>query len=122
VPPADVLGVVIPAADAALTAGSPPTLSPGSGDASSRAPGGCPGIERAFAWLGRNRRLSKDYEYKVQTSETLIGIAATRLMAQPLGCVIRLLAHPLSHSALIDAHLFEEDLRGANPQTSPSPL
>ena len=26
-----------------------------------------------FAWLGRNRRLSKDYEYKVQTSETLIG-------------------------------------------------
>lgn len=37
-------------------------------------------VERTFAWLGRNRRLSKDYEYKVQTSETLIGIAATRLM------------------------------------------
>jgi putative transposase len=37
-------------------------------------------VERSFAWLGRNRRLSKDYEYRVQTSETLIGIAAIRLM------------------------------------------
>ena len=25
-------------------------------------------VERSFAWLGRNRRLSKDYEYMVQTS------------------------------------------------------
>ena len=24
-------------------------------------------VERSFAWLGRNRRLSKDYEYRVQT-------------------------------------------------------
>ena len=37
-------------------------------------------VERSFAWLGRNRRLSKDYELKVQTSETLIDIAAIRLM------------------------------------------
>ena len=37
-------------------------------------------MERSFAWLGRNRRFSKDYEFKVQTSETLIEIAATRLM------------------------------------------
>jgi putative transposase len=37
-------------------------------------------VERSFAWLGRNRRLSKDYEYKVQTSEAMIDIAATRLM------------------------------------------
>jgi transposase len=36
--------------------------------------------ERSFAWLGRNRRLSKDYEYLVQTAETFIDIAATRLM------------------------------------------
>jgi putative transposase len=41
-------------------------------------------VERTFAWLGRNRRLSKDYEYKVQTSETLIAIAATRLMLDRL--------------------------------------
>jgi putative transposase len=37
-------------------------------------------VERSFAWLGRNRRFSKDYEYRVQTSETLIDIAAIRLM------------------------------------------
>jgi transposase len=41
-------------------------------------------VERTFAWLGRNRRFSKDYEYKVQTSETLIKIAATRLMLDRL--------------------------------------
>jgi putative transposase len=38
----------------------------------------------AFAWLGRNRRLSKDYEYMVQTSETLINIAAIRIMLNRL--------------------------------------
>jgi transposase len=26
-------------------------------------------VERSFAWLGRNRRLSKDYEYSVQSSD-----------------------------------------------------
>ncbi len=41
-------------------------------------------VERTFAWLGRNRRLSKDYEYMVQTSETLIDIAATRIMLNRL--------------------------------------
>ena len=39
-------------------------------------------VERSFAWLGRNRRFGKDYEFKLQTSETLIEVAATRL-AQP---------------------------------------
>lgn len=37
-------------------------------------------VERTFAWLGRQRRLSKDYERKVQTSETMIRIAMSRLM------------------------------------------
>ena len=37
-------------------------------------------VERSFAWLGRNRRLSKDYEYRVQTSETMIDLAAIRLV------------------------------------------
>jgi putative transposase len=40
--------------------------------------------ERSFAWLGRNRRLSKDYEYRVQTSELMIDLAATRLMLNRL--------------------------------------
>ncbi len=38
-------------------------------------------VERSFAWLGRNRRFSKDYDDQVQTSETLIDIAASRLMS-----------------------------------------
>jgi hypothetical protein len=41
-------------------------------------------VERSFAWLGRNRRLSKDYEYAVQTSETMIDMAAIRIMLNQL--------------------------------------
>ena len=41
-------------------------------------------VEHSFAWIGRNRRLSKDYEYKVQTSETMIDVAAIRLMLNRL--------------------------------------
>src|SRR3954452_7624114 len=41
-------------------------------------------VERTFAWLGRNRRLSKDYEFKVQTSEAFIDLAAIRLMLKRL--------------------------------------
>jgi putative transposase len=37
-------------------------------------------VERSLAWPGFNRRLSKDYERYVQTSETLLDIAAIRLM------------------------------------------
>jgi hypothetical protein len=36
--------------------------------------------ERAFAWIGRYRRMSKGYEHRVQTSETLIDLIAIRLM------------------------------------------
>jgi putative transposase len=41
-------------------------------------------VERSFAWLIRNRRLAKDYERRVQTSETLIELAATRLVLRRL--------------------------------------
>jgi putative transposase len=41
-------------------------------------------VERTFAWLGRNRRFSKDYEYMVQTSETMIDIATIRIMLNRL--------------------------------------
>ena len=46
-------------------------------------------VERSFAWLGRNRRLSKDYEYRVQTLETMIDLAAIRLMLNRIapGCL-----------------------------------
>ena len=37
-------------------------------------------VERTLGWLMRNRRLSKDYERKVQTSETFIELAMIRLI------------------------------------------
>jgi len=41
-------------------------------------------VERSIAWLNRNRRLAKDYEYRVQSSETMIDLAAIRLMLNRL--------------------------------------
>jgi putative transposase len=42
-------------------------------------------VERTFSWLIRNRRLSRDYERRrVQTSETLIEVAAIRLILRRL--------------------------------------
>jgi putative transposase len=37
-------------------------------------------VERTFAWLGRYRRLSKDYEVFTETSEAMIRLAMIRLM------------------------------------------
>ena len=42
-------------------------------------------VERTFSWISRNRRMSKDYERKVQTSETLIQAAMFRLLLARLG-------------------------------------
>ena len=41
-------------------------------------------VERTFGWLGRFRRLSKDYEDQVETSEALIYAAMSRLMLRRL--------------------------------------
>jgi len=41
-------------------------------------------VERTFAWLGRNRRLSKDYERLCETTETWIYLAMTRLTLRRL--------------------------------------
>ena len=41
-------------------------------------------VERTFAWLGYNRRLSRDYERLTQTSEAMIYLAMTRLMLRRL--------------------------------------
>jgi putative transposase len=41
-------------------------------------------VERTLGWLIRNRRLSKDYERKVQTSETFMEVAMIRLILKRL--------------------------------------
>ena len=37
-------------------------------------------VERTFSWLGRQRRLSKDYERLVDTSEAWIYLVGIRLL------------------------------------------
>lgn len=37
-------------------------------------------VERTFGWLGRYRRLSRDYERQAQTGETMVYLAMIRLM------------------------------------------
>ncbi|WZP01077.1 transposase (plasmid) [Isosphaeraceae bacterium EP7] len=39
-------------------------------------------VERTFAWLGRNRRLSKDYEATTASSEAFVKLAMIHLMAR----------------------------------------
>jgi putative transposase len=41
-------------------------------------------VERTFAWLGRQRRLSKDYEALAETSEAWIYTTMTKLMLRRL--------------------------------------
>lgn len=41
-------------------------------------------VERTFAWLGRNRILSKEYEHLTQTSESDVYIASIRMMLRRL--------------------------------------
>jgi putative transposase len=41
-------------------------------------------VERTFAWLGQNRRMSKDYERLPETGEAFVYVAMTRLMARRL--------------------------------------
>ncbi|REJ97449.1 MAG: IS5/IS1182 family transposase, partial [Planctomycetota bacterium] len=41
-------------------------------------------VERTFAWIGRCRRHSKDYERNPETSETMIYISMVHLMTKRL--------------------------------------
>lgn len=41
-------------------------------------------VERTFGWLGRSRRLSKNYERKSDTAEALVYISMSRLMLRRL--------------------------------------
>jgi len=42
-------------------------------------------VERTFGWLGRSRRLNRDYERQAQTGETMVYLAMIRLMLARLG-------------------------------------
>jgi putative transposase len=44
-------------------------------------------VERTFGWLRRDRRLAKDYERKVHTSEALIEVSMIRLLLRRLASV-----------------------------------
>lgn len=41
-------------------------------------------VERTFAWLGQGRRLAKDYEHSIASSEALIRLARIGLMLRRL--------------------------------------
>src|SRR5687767_7914644 len=41
-------------------------------------------VERSFAWIGHNRRMSKDYEKLCATSEAFVYAAMSRLMLRRL--------------------------------------
>ena len=41
-------------------------------------------VERTFGWLGRYRRLSKDYEHSTQSSEAMIYLAMIHIMVRRL--------------------------------------
>ena len=44
-------------------------------------------VERTFGWLGRNRRLSKDYEETVTSSLAWVQLAMIGLIMRRLGAV-----------------------------------
>ena len=41
-------------------------------------------VERTFAWLGRNRRLAKDFEATIASAETWLYIASVQLIVRRL--------------------------------------
>ena len=45
------------------------------------------GVERTFAWIGKYRRLSKEYEFYEYTSESFIYLALIRKMLRNLTAV-----------------------------------
>ena len=48
-------------------------------------------VERTIAWVNRYRRLSKDYEYRTNTSESMIYMAGIKIMLRRLANGLRTL-------------------------------
>jgi hypothetical protein len=49
-------------------------------------------VERTFAWLGKYRRLSKDYEYLPKSSEAFVYLASIHLIPSSISFLNSLLA------------------------------
>jgi len=47
-------------------------------------------VERTFSWLGRNRRLAKDFENLTETLATVITVTSIQLAHRRLASVCRL--------------------------------
>jgi len=45
-------------------------------------------VERTFAWLGKFRRLSKDYEYLPENSQSMIYLAMINIMTRRLDKIL----------------------------------
>lgn len=51
-------------------------------------------VERSFGWLGGFRRLSKDYEYELESSEAMIYAAMSHLLLRRLTRQVALTSSP----------------------------
>src|SRR3954454_10322262 len=56
-------------------------------------------VERTFSWIGRNRRMSRDYERLIQTSEMLLYAAMARVMLRRLANKQKKIAQQLGWTA-----------------------
>jgi transposase len=45
-------------------------------------------VERTFGWLGRNQRLSKDYEFLPESEEAWVYLGMIRLMLKRLALTV----------------------------------
>ena len=64
-------------------------------------------VERTLGWLGRNRRLSKDYEELTESSEAWVYTAMTHLMLHAQKAQTRLsllVTHPFGWTLYIRSH------------------
>jgi putative transposase len=43
-------------------------------------------VERSIAWIGRNRRMSRDYEFRPATSEAWVYLSMIQVMLNGLAC------------------------------------
>lgn len=41
-------------------------------------------VERTFAWFDNDRRLCRDYEFLAETSETMVKIAAIKILLKKI--------------------------------------